>query len=38
MIRDLGEQMQGTLLLFELFPCRYFPRCVVGSLPVCPYF
>ena len=37
MIRDLGAQMQGILLLFDLFPCRCFPRYVFGSLPVCLY-
>ena len=37
MIRDLGAQMQRTPLLFDLFPCRCFPRYVFGSLPVCLY-
>ena len=37
MIRDLGAQMQGIPLLFDLFPCRCFPRHVFGPLPVCLY-
>ena len=37
MIRDLGAQTQRIPLLFDLIPCRCFPRYVFGSLPVCLY-